>query len=275
MLSSKMVVAAEGITVTDVRCRANRAAWSDIEPVTGLGVVLSRAGLFRRRVDGVESIVDPATGYVERPGSEQRIAHPGGGDRCTSLVLSPPLLDSIVDIDALFAADIDRAVLIDPQIDLAHRALVARARRGADKNELVERAIALAGDVVSSLAPRTVGGGIRAEAGRRRRLTDEIRQALHVDPRLSLSELARIASASPYHVSRTFREVCGVTISRYRARLRVRQALERLADGERNLAILAVDLGFADQAHLTRTVRAETGQTPGRLRAQLVPASHH
>jgi hypothetical protein len=33
------------------------------------------------------------------------------------------------------------------------------------------------------------------------------------------------------------------------------QAMERLTAGQVGLAALATDLGFADQAHLTRTVR--------------------
>ena len=52
-------------------------------------------------------------------------------------------------------------------------------------------------------------------------------------------------------------------------RLRVRAALDRCAEGERELARLAAELGFADQAHLTRAVRAETGTTPAALRAAL------
>jgi AraC-like DNA-binding protein len=46
----------------------------------------------------------------------------------------------------------------------------------------------------------------------------------------------------------------------------VRAALERLADGEDNLARLAADVGFADQSHLCRVLRAETGQPPSALR---------
>ena len=49
-------------------------------------------------------------------------------------------------------------------------------------------------------------------------------------------------------------------------RLRVRAALERLSGGERDLARLAAELGFADQSHLCRVVRAETGGTPSALR---------
>jgi hypothetical protein len=39
--------------------------------------------------------------------------------------------------------------------------------------------------------------------------------------------------------------------------------------GEPNLAWLAADLGFADHAHHTRTVREQLGQTPARLRRPL------
>jgi AraC-like DNA-binding protein len=48
---------------------------------------------------------------------------------------------------------------------------------------------------------------------------------------------------------------------------RVQAVLRRLAtEPDADLAGLAAELGFADQAHLTREVRALAGTTPGRLR---------
>jgi AraC-like DNA-binding protein len=76
-------------------------------------------------------------------------------------------------------------------------------------------------------------------------------------------------SVSPHHLSRVFRSSTGHTISRHRIRLRVRDALERLAGGERDLARLAADAGFVDQSHLTRAVRRETERTPSALRHEL------
>ncbi|HEX3317870.1 MAG TPA: helix-turn-helix domain-containing protein [Solirubrobacteraceae bacterium] len=61
--------------------------------------------------------------------------------------------------------------------------------------------------------------------------------------------------------------LAGHTLSRHRMRLRVRDALGRLAGGERDLARLAADAGFAHQAHLCRVVRSEVGTTPAALRA--------
>jgi AraC-like DNA-binding protein len=91
-----------------------------------------------------------------------------------------------------------------------------------------------------------------------------------------LIELAQAVAVSPHHLSRIFHAETGETLSRYRNRLRVRVALERLADGEERLTRLAAELGFADHAHLTRVVRDEVGTTPSALRAALVrqpPAS--
>jgi Helix-turn-helix domain len=59
----------------------------------------------------------------------------------------------------------------------------------------------------------------------------------------------------------------GVSVTRYRNRVRVARALDRLEHGEDSLAALAADLGFADQAHLCRTVRQHLGARRQRFAA--------
>jgi AraC-like DNA-binding protein len=126
----------------------------------------------------------------------------------------------------------------------------------------------LASALECSDAPRTQAG--RPGTGHAlRRLVDEAREALAADPSQSLPVLARRLSVSPHHLSRLFSAATGHTISRHRMRLRARAALERLAGGERNLARLAADLDLADQSHLSRVVRSETGSTPSSLREAL------
>jgi AraC-like DNA-binding protein len=56
-----------------------------------------------------------------------------------------------------------------------------------------------------------------------------------------------------------------MTLSRYRNRVRVRLALERLADGD-DMRRIAHDLGFADHAHFSRRVMAEVGLQPRAVR---------
>lgn len=100
-------------------------------------------------------------------------------------------------------------------------------------------------------------------------LARRTRELLLADPGLGVIELSRRLHCSPHHLSRVFGQVTGSSVSAYRTRIRVGHALDRIADGETNLAVLASDLGFADHAHLTRTIRAVTGRTPSALRAAL------
>lgn len=98
-------------------------------------------------------------------------------------------------------------------------------------------------------------------------------EALVADSGRSLSDLAGELAVSPSHLSRVFRALTGHTLARYRVRLRVRQALDRLGAGEQDLARLAADVGFGDQSYLCRVIRAETGGTPAALRAALADAA--
>jgi AraC-like DNA-binding protein len=136
-------------------------------------------------------------------------------------------------------------------------------------DEQVERAIALAASALERADPRRVAAGSPAAARARLALADGAREALVADPSRPLPDLAGALSVSPHHLSRVFSAVVGHTISRHRMRLRARAATERLAAGDRNLARLAADLGFADQGHLCRVVRRETGRAPSALRALL------
>jgi AraC-like DNA-binding protein len=84
-----------------------------------------------------------------------------------------------------------------------------------------------------------------------------------------LLPLAASLGVSPYRLSRAFTGELGVSLTRYRNRVRAARALDRLADGAARPGVLAADLGFADEAHLCRTIRAHLGHTPTGLRRLL------
>ena len=84
-----------------------------------------------------------------------------------------------------------------------------------------------------------------------------------------LFPLAELLEVSPYRLSRGFTRELGVSLTRYRNRVRIGRALDRLENGESHLGALAADLGFADQAHLCRTMREQLGHTPTVLRQLL------
>lgn len=84
----------------------------------------------------------------------------------------------------------------------------------------------------------------------------------------SLSALAREFDVHPTYLARAYRKRFGCSIGEYARRLRVEHAARLIARREpESLAGIALDTGFADQCHLTRTFRACTGLTPGAYRA--------
>ena len=101
---------------------------------------------------------------------------------------------------------------------------------------------------------------------------DLLAEALRTDPDLALAAWARRMKLEPASVSRGFARAYGVSPKRFRLEARTRRAIAALADWHGSLADLAADQGFADQAHLTRSVGAMTGVPPAVLRAKSVQA---
>ena len=71
-------------------------------------------------------------------------------------------------------------------------------------------------------------------------------------------------------VQRHVSQVTGLTANQIRQIVRARTAAERLQRGEPILDV-AHDLGYADQAHLTRDLRRMTGFTPGQTKGRDEP----
>jgi AraC-like DNA-binding protein len=79
-------------------------------------------------------------------------------------------------------------------------------------------------------------------------------------------ELEAITGLTRYDLARQFRLVLGTSPYRYLLMRRLEFARERI-HGERPLAEVAADAGFADQAHFTRVFSSAFGLTPARYRA--------
>jgi AraC-like DNA-binding protein len=95
---------------------------------------------------------------------------------------------------------------------------------------------------------------------------DQLATALASQREFSIEEWADEMGLAPPSISRGFRQAYGVSPKRYRLEQRTLRALRKLQAWPGTLAGLAADVGFADQAHLTRAVLAMTGVAPHRLR---------
>lgn len=117
------------------------------------------------------------------------------------------------------------------------------------------------------------GSWRRAEAPSPRdaRLTARLREYLHahLERRVSLSELARLADRHPAHLVRLFSRVVGLPPHAYLKQIRIQRAKDLLRAGQK-LSQVAASSGFADQSHLTRAFKQLVGTTPGRYQRDVL-----
>jgi transcriptional regulator GlxA family with amidase domain len=95
-----------------------------------------------------------------------------------------------------------------------------------------------------------------------------VKEYMHNDlsKTLHVKDLAAAARLSVSYFSRAFHHTAGEPPARYLRRCRVEQAQKMMLSTDRCLADIALDCGYTDQAHLTRTFRAFVGSSPARWR---------
>ncbi|PYC64751.1 AraC family transcriptional regulator [Streptomyces tateyamensis] len=258
MLSASILAARPEFTVAVVGCRSDHTRWSQPETRDDYRLVLVQRGRFRRSADGTDADLDPTMAYSGAPGEEERFAHPAGGDVCTSVSFEPSLLGCPL---------ASTAVYVDARVDLAHRRLVAAAGTGDIDYALPEELLRLVAAAAGGPAVRSRPADRALAAAARQAIIDEVPEAG------GLCALAALLEVSPYRLSRVFSRETGVSLTRYRNRVRVTRAMDRISEGAPGLADLAAQLGFADQAHLTRTIREHVGYAPTALRRLLAPGA--
>ena len=96
------------------------------------------------------------------------------------------------------------------------------------------------------------------------RVKDFLRQNFSEPP--SLEELASAVGVHPTHLSRVFRQFERCTVGDYIRDARIEWARQRMLTSDAALVDIALDAGFADQTHFTRTFRRLTGMTPTEFR---------
>lgn len=145
------------------------------------------------------------------------------------------------------------------------------AARLAELHALLAADGAAAGDAVVDLLARLDGPPPE-------RRTDAPPWLARVRERLDdpadTADIAAIAAEAGLHrvyLTRVFSAHYGASPSVYRLRRRVGRALGLLAGGM-SLSEAAADAGFADQAHMTRSMKLQTGLTPNVMRGFLAAA---
>lgn len=120
------------------------------------------------------------------------------------------------------------------------------------------------------LVRHALASGLRVRSGDRAARSSMAHSALRIRDliqdcyasQLTADDLAAAANCSRYAAYRAFSTTFGLAPSEYQRQLRLRAA-RRLLAGGMSAARVAAEVGFADQAHLTRWFRRCYGLTPG------------
>ncbi|MDH2327237.1 AraC family transcriptional regulator [Cereibacter sp. SYSU M97828] len=112
--------------------------------------------------------------------------------------------------------------------------------------------------------PRAAPTDPRFNGAQMRRLRDHALGNLH--RRIGTAELAAVVELSESWFNRRFRATTGLSPQGWIARLRAQRSCEMIEQTVLPLHDIALQLGYTDQAHFTRAIRAHIGMTPGALR---------
>jgi AraC family transcriptional regulator len=88
---------------------------------------------------------------------------------------------------------------------------------------------------------------------------------------ISVQTIAAQVGINPSHLCRAFRQFRGRTLGDYVLGLRMQHVCQELAERTHSLGDIALDAGFTDQSHLTRTFKQLMGVTPGAYRRMRSP----
>ena len=90
----------------------------------------------------------------------------------------------------------------------------------------------------------------------------------NLDRDLSLEEIARAASFSPFHFHRIFKAVVGETVAAFTRRLRLERAAScLLSDRHADITTVAIDCGFSSSQNFAKAFRVQFGTTPSAFRS--------
>jgi AraC-like DNA-binding protein len=221
------------------------------------------AGAIRYDLDRQERGVDPAMLSILPP----YVVHDGRPASSRSYRTRVIYLEPEVLGEGRIGAAVDRPVLPDPMLrrdvaelhdllECADEALAAETRLAF----VAERIRALLGD------PPAEEPANRADVAERLRawLDDRLFEPV------TLAAAADALDASETQLARAFRDVYGIAPHAYVIGRRLDAARDRILDGQ-PLADVAAEVGFFDQAHLTRRFRRFLGTTPGKFARAAAP----
>jgi AraC family transcriptional regulator len=256
------------IKVSDFTCDTPKSGCGCERCDARSSITIMRRGVHAYHARGRVALGEAGLALLYRGGEVYRLSHPyhrDVPDRSTCIEFDEAILEEAFGSEPL---EQDLGTHIGPGTHLLNFQLMAALREAAlDRTGSEEAALTLIRAIAADFrSPPDGMRGSRAEVARRR--VERAREfiASRLDRDHGMAAIAKVAATSPFHLARLFKQNTGMTIRGYRLRLRLAAALERIAEGEPDLARLAAELGFSHHSHLTAAFRRHFGMPPSVLR---------
>jgi AraC family transcriptional regulator len=186
--------------------------------------------------------------------------------RVTYLYLNSAKLQNSADADAAYAP---RAFFEDSILWATATKLKSVIESNRPESMLYLEALAnvlahelsRSGQEPAQASPASRGG---LASWQKRAVTDYIEE--HLDERMSLVTLARLARLSQHHFCRAFKQSFGIPPHGYRLQRRVQRAKVLLSDRATSITDVALILGYSFTSSFTVAFRKITGHTPSEFR---------
>ena len=222
------------------------------------------------------AVIDPNSTLLIQPGSPYRMSrHVGARSRGAYFLVRPDVFGEIAKESApKFVTERGAFSEIRGQSSaksyLLQRLILERAAASPrpEPLEIDELGIALVSSATGSSEWASEKNATSRSPAETLELVERIRIFLveRFAAPLRLDDIASAVGMSPFHLCRVFKRATGFTLHRYQVSLRLRTALDRVADASADLGELAIRLGYSSHSHFTAAFRKEFGASPSEIR---------
>jgi AraC family transcriptional regulator len=251
------------ISVVDFRCAAGPGDPAFPERHEAFSISYVRHGTFGYQVRGQQFEMVAGAVLIGFPGDEFMCTHDHAcGDECLSFRLAPEVAESVGSEDKVWK----RGALPPLAQIMVLGELAQAAATGASGVGLDEVGMLLAMRLTELVGGRSQQLRRASSRDRRRAVETALWLDANAHESVDLESAARRAGLSPYHFLRLFANIVGVTPHQYLLRSRLRHAARALAEDDRAVSDIALDVGFADLSNFVRTFHRAAGVSPRSFR---------
>jgi len=279
-LSTEVLAGGDGFQVVSTRWSRPRHPSESHDCLPYAAIEFMQSGSFRKHVRGRTVVGDPNTVVFFNPDEPFGVLHPHGHQNrgVTIRLFGDFFTEACSEFPNPGGRFVERLsskthAVTSPSLHLRLHRLVRGLIRAApgDPLEVEESVLGIVHESLGVMfAPQFRApdrSPRRTSVSADRRLVAAIEYlGEHFARKLTLQELGRATGCSSWRICRVFSDGVGIPVHRYLSRLRLREALARMSDGEVDLTQVALAAGFGSHSHFTAAFRREFGATPRAVR---------